>query len=80
MIQWLGPADIFSHPFMCSLVIPTICRTMGVKTVNVVRDRADMAGVRATLEGMGADIVLTEEEIRATQVYASELCLLQGDS
>jgi len=45
---------------------------MGVKTMNVVRDRADMAGLRATLEGIGADIVLTEEEIRATQVWKSK--------
>jgi len=48
-----------------------IAKTMGVKTANVVRDREDMAGLRSQLESMGADLVLTEEEMRATKVWKS---------
>ena len=65
-----------------------IAKTMGVKTVNVVRDRSanvsitphfnsnhfktnhreDMGELRSQLESMGADLVLTEEEMRSTKV------------
>ena len=63
-----------------------IAKTMGVKTVNVVRDRSaninvsitphfktnhreDMGELRSQLESMGADLVLTEEEMRSTKVF-----------
>jgi len=48
-----------------------IAKTMGVKTVNVVRDREDIAGLKSQLESMGADLVLTEEEMRSTKVWKS---------
>ena len=35
--------------------------------------REDMAGLRSQLESMGADLVLTEEEMRSTKVVASKL-------
>ena len=48
-----------------------IAKTMGVKTVNIVRDRADVDLLKAKLTAMGGDLVLTEEELRATQVPSS---------
>ena len=48
-----------------------IAKTMGVKTVNIVRDRADVDLLKAKLTAMGGDLVLTEEELRATQVQSS---------
>jgi len=48
-----------------------IAKTMGVKTVNVVRNRDEIAELKQKLTGMGGDVVLTEEEFRATQVWKS---------
>lgn len=48
-----------------------IAKTMGVKTVNIVRDREDVGLLKAKLTDMGGDLVLTEEELRATQVWKS---------
>ena len=42
-----------------------LARLQGVKTVNVVRDREDIAVLKSRLSGLGADLVLTEEELRA---------------
>ena len=76
-----------------------IAKTMGVKTVNVVRDRSaninvsitphfnsnhfktnhreDMGELRSQLESMGADLVLTEEEMRSTKVIGCLVFLME---
>lgn len=41
-----------------------IAKKMGLSTVNVVRDRDDFEAVKAELVKMGADFVLTEQELR----------------
>ena len=37
-----------------------IAHSMGLKTVNLVRDREEIQQLKQTLTGLGADIVLTE--------------------
>ena len=49
-----------------------IARDMGVKTVNVVRDRENIQEMKAKLEALGGDLVLTEEELRASQLWKSK--------
>ena len=47
-----------------------IARKLGVRTVNVVRgERDDLGAVRDQLMGMGADHVLTEQELRKTALF-----------
>lgn len=48
-----------------------IARTMGVHTVNVVRDRKEIDDLKKKLTDMGGDLVLTEEEFRGTQMWKS---------
>jgi len=48
-----------------------IAKTMGVKTVNVVRDRKDIEQMKQKLTSMGGTIILTEEELRASQMWKS---------
>ena len=49
-----------------------LARLQGVKTVNVVRDREDIADLKSRLAGLGADMVLTEEELRsASKMFRS---------
>ena len=45
-----------------------IAKTMGVNTVNVVRDREDIKELKEKLTSLGGDIILTEEELRASQL------------
>merc|ERR1719495_2582585 len=44
-------------------------RLMGVKTVNIVRDREDISGLKARLTELGGDLVLTEEELRSSKMF-----------
>jgi len=46
-----------------------IAKTMGVNTVNVVRDREDIQVLKKKLTDMGGTIILTEEELRASQMW-----------
>ena len=46
-------------------------RLMGVKTVNIVRDREDISGLKARLTELGGDLVLTEEELRSSKMFKS---------
>ena len=49
-----------------------LARLQGVKTVNVVRDREDIAALKSRLAVLGADMVLTEEELRsASKMFRS---------
>ena len=49
-----------------------LARLQGVKTVNVVRDREDIAALKSRLTELGADLVLTEEELRsASKMFRS---------
>jgi len=48
-----------------------IARTMGVNTVNIVRDREDIDQLKEKLTNMGGNIILTEEELRGTKMWKS---------
>lgn len=49
-------------------VIP-IAKAMNLITVNIVRDRENIDALKAELKELGADVVLTEEELRAFQDF-----------
>lgn len=46
-----------------------LCKAWGYKSVNVVRDRPDIDKLKSYLKEIGADVVLTEEEIRTTKMF-----------
>ncbi|XP_037079795.1 enoyl-[acyl-carrier-protein] reductase, mitochondrial-like [Pollicipes pollicipes] len=48
-----------------------LCRVYGYRSVNVVRAREDLEEVRQHLTGLGATVVLTEEELRTTPLFRS---------
>jgi mitochondrial enoyl-[acyl-carrier protein] reductase / trans-2-enoyl-CoA reductase len=41
-----------------------MCRAEGIKSVNIVRNRPDVDQLKRELQDLGADFVLTEEELR----------------
>jgi len=41
-----------------------MCRAEGIKSVNIIRNRPDVEQLKQELRSMGADFVLTEEELR----------------
>ncbi|KAJ8923054.1 hypothetical protein NQ315_001603 [Exocentrus adspersus] len=53
----------------CGQNVIQICRSWGVRTVNVVRPRSNIEELRQFLKGLGATIVLTEDEIRSTEIF-----------
>lgn len=55
----------------CGQNVIQICRAWGIKSVNIVRDRPDLEQLRAFLKKLGADYVLTEEELRKTDIFKS---------
>ena len=46
-----------------------IAKKLGVRTVNVVRERDDLDELRSQLTEMGADHVLTEQELRKSTLF-----------
>jgi len=70
----LKPGDVVIQNGANSAVgqaVMQIARTMDVKTVNVVRDREDIDELKQRLEELGGDIILTEKEVRSTQLFKS---------
>ncbi|VVC92122.1 unnamed protein product [Leptidea sinapis] len=57
----------------CGQYVIQICKAWGVKTVNIVRDRPDIAKLKEYLQNLGATYVLTEEELRSTQIFKDGL-------
>ncbi|XP_003738443.1 enoyl-[acyl-carrier-protein] reductase, mitochondrial [Galendromus occidentalis] len=45
-----------------------IAKAWGIKTVNIIRDRPDVADLKQQLIAMGADHVITEEELRLPEM------------
>jgi hypothetical protein len=43
-----------------------MCRAEGIQSVNIVRNRPDIDQLKQELQALGADYVLTEEELRYT--------------
>lgn len=46
-----------------------LCKSWGFKSVGIVRDRPDVADLKAYLKKLGATEVLTEEELRVTTLF-----------
>lgn len=55
-----------------------ICKSLGIKTVNIVRQREGFEELRKELEGIGADVVVSEEEMGSKQRVKDILHELQG--
>ncbi|KAJ3645442.1 hypothetical protein Zmor_023098 [Zophobas morio] len=53
----------------CGQNVIQICRAWGLRSVNVIRDRAGVNELRCFLKDLGATHVLTEEELRKTQIF-----------
>ncbi|KAJ8935101.1 hypothetical protein NQ314_012997 [Rhamnusium bicolor] len=53
----------------CGQNVIQICRSWGVRTVNVVRARPELAELKDFLTNLGATHVLTEEELRTTDIF-----------
>ncbi|OTF73144.1 trans-2-enoyl-CoA reductase, mitochondrial-like protein [Euroglyphus maynei] len=50
------------------LFVIQLARLWGIKTINVVRDRPDFGELRDHLKSLGADYVVTEEELRKREI------------
>lgn len=57
----------------CGQNVIQICRAWGLRSVNIVRDRAGIDDLRNFLKTLGATHVLTEEELRKTDIFKSGL-------
>ncbi|XP_049876236.1 enoyl-[acyl-carrier-protein] reductase, mitochondrial-like [Pectinophora gossypiella] len=53
----------------CGQNVIQICKSWGVKNINIVRNRPDIADLKKYLEDLGATYVLTEEEVRSTTIF-----------
>ncbi|CAH0563454.1 unnamed protein product [Brassicogethes aeneus] len=55
----------------CGQNVIQICRSWGIRTVNIVRERPNLDELKAFLTGLGATYILTEEELRTTNLFKS---------
>lgn len=46
-----------------------LCRAWGLRSVNIVRNRPAINDLKDHLENIGADLILTEEELRKTDIF-----------
>ncbi|XP_001603553.1 enoyl-[acyl-carrier-protein] reductase, mitochondrial [Nasonia vitripennis] len=49
-----------------------LCKIWGIKSVNIVRNRSDVQSLKDQLMALGASVVLTEEELRTTDMFKSK--------
>ncbi|XP_018323422.1 enoyl-[acyl-carrier-protein] reductase, mitochondrial [Agrilus planipennis] len=71
----LKPGDVVIQNGANSAVgqfVIQIARTWGIKTVNIVRNRPEIDKLKDYLNCLGASVVLTEEELRATDIFKTE--------
>ncbi|XP_055693065.1 enoyl-[acyl-carrier-protein] reductase, mitochondrial [Lutzomyia longipalpis] len=52
-------------------VVIQLCRKWGFKSVGIVRNRAEIEDLRSFLTNLGADWIITEEEVRTTDLFKS---------
>jgi len=74
----LSPGDVVIQNGANSavgLAVIQLAKHMGLKTINVVRDRPDLTQLTARLKELGADVVVTEESISTStsSQFASQL-------
>ncbi|XP_057667780.1 enoyl-[acyl-carrier-protein] reductase, mitochondrial-like [Diorhabda carinulata] len=53
----------------CGVIVIQMCKTWGINTVNVVRDRPNINELKQFLKDLGATYVLTEKEIKETNIF-----------
>ncbi|XP_066140675.1 enoyl-[acyl-carrier-protein] reductase, mitochondrial-like [Euwallacea fornicatus] len=53
----------------CGQNVIQICRSWGIRTVNIIRDRPNITKLKTYLNELGATHVLTEEELRSTEIF-----------
>ncbi|CAG4956065.1 unnamed protein product [Parnassius apollo] len=57
----------------CGQNIIQICKAWGVKNINIVRNRPEINELKKYLECLGATYVLTEEELRSTNIFKDKI-------
>lgn len=50
-----------------------LCKAWGIRSVGVVRDRDDILQLKSYLQSLGATAVLTQEELRTTDIFKKKL-------
>ena len=55
------------------LAVIEIAKSMGIKTINIVRDRPDIDDLKHELKQLGGDIIWTEEELRKTSDFKEKI-------
>lgn len=55
----------------CGQNVIQICKAWGIKTINIVRDRPKINELKDYLIKLGATFVLTEDELRKTDIFKS---------
>lgn len=53
----------------CGQMVIQMCRSWGIITVNVIRDRPDIDNLKSFLKSLGANYVFTETEIKHTDIF-----------
>lgn len=53
----------------CGQNVIQICKAWGIPNVNIVRDRDDISQLKTYLKDLGATHVLTEKELRSTDIF-----------
>lgn len=57
----------------CGQCVIQFCREWGYKSVNVVRNRPDIAALKEKLTGLGADYIVTEDELASLTIFKDGL-------
>ncbi|KAL0274686.1 UNVERIFIED_CONTAM: hypothetical protein PYX00_002754 [Menopon gallinae] len=72
----LSPGDVVIQNganSACGQSVIQLCKAWGFKTVNIVRNRSDIDQLKNELQELGADYVLTEEEVPKTTLFKDGL-------
>lgn len=57
----------------CGQNVIQLCKAWGIISVNIVRNRPDIDALKQNLQNLGADHVLTEEEVGGTKLFKEGL-------
>lgn len=57
----------------CGQNVIQLCKAWGIKNINIVRNRPEIDDLKAYLKNLGATYVLTEEELRSTNIFKDKL-------
>ncbi|KAJ8712319.1 hypothetical protein PYW07_005161 [Mythimna separata] len=57
----------------CGQYVIQICKAWGIQTINIVRHRRKIDDLKSRLECLGASFVLTENEVKSTNIFKKDL-------